>query len=70
MSLNAKLTITKATSSPFRSGILDAYAPKRNDMRAAEWEWRYGQVRESVPPREVAKDMRKTVAAILARRAC
>ena len=62
--------IVKATSKPFSSGVMDAYAPQRNEMRRAEWEWRYAAVRETPPPRETGKDMRAVVAAILARRCC
>lgn len=49
---------------------MDAYAPQRNEMRRAEWEWRYAQVRETPPPLEQGKDMRAVVAATLARRCC
>jgi len=62
--------IVKATSKPFKSGIMDAYAPQRAEMRRAEWEWRYAAIRETPPPKEQGKDMRQVVAAILARRAC
>ena len=62
--------IVKATSKPFRSGIMDNYAPQRSEMRRAEWEWRYAAVREVPPPKETGKDMRQVVAAILARRCC
>ena len=63
-----KKVIVRATSRPFVSGRMDAYSPKRNEMREAEWAWRYGMQRERPPVREVLPDMRKTVAAILARR--
>ena len=62
--------IVKATSKPFRSGIMDNYAPQRAEMRRAEWEWRYASQRETQPPQENGKDMRAVVAAILARRCC
>ena len=62
--------LVKATSSIRRDGVMDAYAPQRNEMRRAEWEWRYASIRETPPPLEQGKDMRAVVAAILARRAC
>lgn len=68
--LNAKLTIKRATSGIRVSGVMDSYAPQRNEMRRAEWEWRYSGQRETPPPVETGKDMRAVVAAILARRCC
>jgi len=61
--------VIKATSGVRVSGVMDNYAPQRNEMRRAEWEWRYAAQREPVPV-ETAKDMRAVVAAILARRCC
>lgn len=62
--------VIKATSGIRKSGVMDSYAPQRNEMRRAEWEWRYAAQRETPPPQENGKDMRAVVAAILARRAC